>query len=187
MSVAPKIEASNLSIADVFKEFYSVPEFQREYVWQKSNVEKLLQDIVYELYDEDNLKEDTEYFLGSIVVFRDSERTYQLIDGQQRLTTIYLIFCIIRDCLAEYSQESKALESLISGVSQHLKTGEDIDKYRLSLQYDSDAAALVEAIANKTIKWNDRGKYASSSAEKILEAYDLIKEFVEDKFFNNPQ
>lgn len=187
MSVAPKIEASNLSIADLFKEFYSVPEFQREYVWQRSNVEKLLQDIVYELYDEEDLREDTEYFLGSIVVFRDSDRTYQLIDGQQRLTTIYLIFCIIQGCLAEYSQPLKALESLISGVSQDLVTGDDINKYRLSLQYDSDAAALLEAIANKTIKWNERSKYASSSAEKILEAYDLIKEFIEDRFINNPQ
>ncbi|WP_199328404.1 DUF262 domain-containing protein [Anabaena azotica] len=171
----------------LFKEFYSVPEFQREYVWQKSNVEKLLQDIVFELYDEEDLKEDTEYFLGSIVVFRDSDRTYQLIDGQQRLTTIYLIFCIIRDCLAEYSQPSKALESLISGVSQDLMTGDDINKYRLSLQYDSDAAALLEAIADNTVKWNERSKYASSSAEKILDAYDLIKEFVEDRYFNNPQ
>ncbi|WP_414755703.1 DUF262 domain-containing protein [Anabaena sp. CCY 9910] len=187
MSVAPKIEASNLSIADLFKEFYSVPAFQREYVWQKSNVEKLLQDIVYDLYDEEDLKEDTEYFLGSIVVFRDSDRTYQLIDGQQRLTTIYLIFCIIRDCLAEYSQQSKALESLLSGVSQDLITGDDINKYRLSLQYDSDAAALLEAIANNTIKWNERSGYASSSAEKILDTYDLIKEFVEDRFINNPQ
>ncbi|MDB9375114.1 DUF262 domain-containing protein [Nodularia sphaerocarpa] len=187
MSVAPKIEASNLSIADLFKEFYSVPVFQREYVWQSSNVEKLLQDIVYELYDEEDLKEDTEYFLGSIVVFRDTDRTYQLIDGQQRLTTIYLIFCIIRDSLAEYSQQSKALESLISGVSQDLTTGDDINKYRLSLQYDSDTAGLLEAIANNTIKWNERSKYGSSSSDKILEAYDLIKEFIEEKFISNSQ
>ncbi|TAF12584.1 MAG: DUF262 domain-containing protein, partial [Nostocales cyanobacterium] len=67
MATAPRIESSNLSIADLFREFYSVPDFQREYVWDKSNVEKLLQDIVFELYDEGDPLEDAEYFLGSIV------------------------------------------------------------------------------------------------------------------------
>lgn len=187
MSIAPKIEANNLSIKDLFKEFYSVPEFQREYVWQKADVDKLLQDIFYELYDNEEFKEDTEYFLGSIVVYRDENRIYQLIDGQQRLTTIYLIFCIIRDFLAEYGEESKALENLISGVSQNLKTGDDINSHRLHLQYDSDAALLLEAIANNSITWKERSKYSSSSSDKILNAYDLIREFIEETFIDDTQ
>lgn len=170
MAIAPKIEASNLSIADLFREFYSVPEFQREYIWRKSNVEKLLQDIVCELYVEYTPLEDTEYFLGSIVVFGDNDRTYQLIDGQQRLTTIYLFFCIIRDYLIDFGQESRVLEGLIFGVTQNIKTGDDINKYRLSLHYDSDGSAVLETIAAKKTLWLER--YASNSAANLIEAFE---------------
>jgi uncharacterized protein with ParB-like and HNH nuclease domain len=77
-----------------------VPDFQREYVWEEENVEKLLEDVYDEFYDEENrLLEGPEYFIGSIVVCPDGKGTFQLIDGQQRLTANYLILCAIRDCL----------------------------------------------------------------------------------------
>lgn len=105
MATVPRIESRNLSIADLFKEFYAVPDFQREYVWEKDNVDKLLEDILHELYDENELVSEAEYFLGSIVVFRDESGTSQLIDGQQRLTTVYLIAqSRIRYILAKLSQ-----------------------------------------------------------------------------------
>ncbi|MEO0844223.1 MAG: DUF262 domain-containing protein, partial [Cyanobacteria bacterium J06643_5] len=187
MSVVPKIEVSNLSVADLFNDFYLVPEFQREYEWQKENVEKLLQDIINELYDNEEIKKDTEYFLGSIVVYRDKDKTYRLIDGQQRLTTIFLIFCSIRDFLANYSEESRTLETRISGVSQDERTGEDISRYRLELQYSSDAASLLEAIADKSYRYEERKNYSSDSSEKILKACDLIQDFLEDNFTNSSQ
>ncbi|MGB7522339.1 MAG: DUF262 domain-containing HNH endonuclease family protein [Spirulinaceae cyanobacterium] len=129
MRTAPKIESSNLSIADLFRDFYSVPDFQREYVWQKSNVERLLSDIYYELYEEDVTLDDAEYFLGSIVVFRDEDKTFQLIDGQQRLTTIYLVFCVVRNLIVDLGSQSRALDDLIAGVTQDMKTGEDVSRY----------------------------------------------------------
>jgi len=42
-SATPKIESQDLSVGELFKDFYSVPDFQREYVWQREQVEKLLQ------------------------------------------------------------------------------------------------------------------------------------------------
>ncbi|TAE56957.1 MAG: DUF262 domain-containing protein [Nostocales cyanobacterium] len=184
MATAPRIESSNLSIADLFREFYSVPDFQREYVWDKSNVEKLLQDIVFELYDEGDPLEDAEYFLGSIVVFRDETGTSQLIDGQQRLTTIYLTFCVIRDYISEFSQTSKAVENLIAGVAQDIKTGEDINKYRLTLQY-GDGAEVLERIASKATPVEKIDIQTSASAQRIVEAYQIIKEFLSEMFLES--
>lgn len=66
MATVPRIESRNLSIADLFKEFYAVPDFQREYVWEQDNVDKLLEDILHELYDENESVSEAEYFLGSI-------------------------------------------------------------------------------------------------------------------------
>ncbi|WP_013321726.1 DUF262 domain-containing protein [Gloeothece verrucosa] len=187
MSTVPKIESSNLSIADVFREFYSVPDFQREYVWQRSNVIKLIDDIFYELYDHEQPTENAEYFLGSIVVFREqnsSNRKFQLIDGQQRLTTIYLIFCAIRDFLLKLGEKSQSLEYLITGVAQDLRTGEDIHQHRLSLQYDSSGAKVLEAIANGQ-KLDNFLKKASSSANNLFEAWEAIQDFLENKFDEN--
>ena len=87
-----RIESNHLNLADVFKDFYSVPDFQREYVWEPEHVERLLQDAYDEFYDEHaHLTPAAEYFIGSIVACPGSDGTLQLIDGQQRLTTCYLV------------------------------------------------------------------------------------------------
>lgn len=182
MGTVPRIESSNLSIADLFRDFYSVPDFQREYVWKHSNVEKLIDDIYYELYDSEQPLEDSEYFLGSIVVFRDKDGTFQLIDGQQRMTTIYLIFCVLRDTIRKLGQESKVLDNLIAGVTSDLQTGEDVNKYRLSLHYDSDGAAFLEEVANGITTALKRSNSVSSSVEKLSRAIETIQEFISNKF-----
>ncbi len=51
-NTAPKIESTDLTVANLLKDFYTVPDFQREYVWQPDNVEQLLQDVLDEFFDE---------------------------------------------------------------------------------------------------------------------------------------
>jgi len=68
---------------------FNVPSYQRGYRWGKEEVERLLNDI-YGIYD-DETKVARNYCLQPIVVKRNGD-TYDLIDGQQRLTTIYLIY-----------------------------------------------------------------------------------------------
>ena len=63
---------------------FRVPRYQRGYRWGKLEVERLLNDI-WENGDKD-------YSLQPIVVKRDAEDMWELVDGQQRLTTLYLIF-----------------------------------------------------------------------------------------------
>ena len=78
-----KIESQDLSIESLYKDFYTVPDFQREYVWQREQVEKLLQDVHDEFYDEEGqLIKGPDYFLGSIVVCKGDDDSFQLIDGQ---------------------------------------------------------------------------------------------------------
>ena len=67
--------------------FY-IPNYQRGYRWGKIEVNALLQDIL-DFYQTDRNKESF-YCLQPIVVKKDSKR-YKVIDGQQRLTTIFLI------------------------------------------------------------------------------------------------
>ena len=89
-------------IKDVFSSdsFYNVPEYQRPYVWGKNQVNTLLDDI-HKAMERDR---DQEYFLGCMVwntkKSQDGDFVYtcqDILDGQQRFITLYLLHAVLRD------------------------------------------------------------------------------------------
>src|SRR5262245_43826541 len=123
-SETTKIESQDLSVGSLFKDFFSVPDFQREYVWQREQIEKLLQDLYDEFYDEEgHVLLGPEYFLGSIVACKGDDGAFHLIDGQQPMTSLYLILCVLRDMFAELgSERSKVLDSQIADAATDPRT-----------------------------------------------------------------
>jgi len=96
--MANQIESEKLLIKDIFKRWYKIPNYQRPYVWEKDQISELLDDISYALQQNDK----AEYFLGSTVfqTRKDEDGEYvedDVLDGQQRLTTIFLLTAAIRD------------------------------------------------------------------------------------------
>ena len=172
-----KIESTDLAIGQIFKDFYTVPDFQREYVWEREHVEKLLNDVLDEFYDEDaRLIEGSEYFLGSIVSCRDHEGIFQLIDGQQRMTTIYLVLCAARDALRDVAHKpTRVLEAQISDAYSDPKTGEDLERHRLTLQYE-DSGGILDKLVKADQPVSDLPE-TTESVRKILAAYRTIREF----------
>ena len=177
-SATPKIESQDLSVGALFKDFYSVPDFQCEYVWQREQVERLLQDLYDEFYDEEGrILSGPEYFLGSIVACKGEDGTFHLIDGQQRMTTIYLILSVIRDMLkASNAAPSKVLDSQIAAAATDPRTFEEVERFRVTLQYEDSEGVLdkiaaggidVEAILERT-----------ASVRNILSACRDIDEFL---------
>ena len=90
-----QLDVKHPAIEEVFKDFYEVPKFQREYVWKAEQVEALLSDALEALFDENGSPTQSEYFIGSIVAYKDDD-VFQLIDGQQRITTLFFTLCIPR-------------------------------------------------------------------------------------------
>lgn len=181
-----KIESNDLAIAQIFKDFYAVPDFQREYIWEREHVEKLLQDVYDEFYDEDHrLIDGPEYFLGSIVVCYDHEGIFQLIDGQQRMTTIYLVLCAARDALCEANDKpTRVLEAQLSDVYSDPRTGDDVERHRMTLQYEDS-----DGILEKLIKADQPASSLPQTTEsvgKILTAYRTIREFLSVTMRNEP-
>src|ERR1700676_4028024 len=90
-----KIEEYKYSIAEAFREcFYIVPDYQREYVWTEKEVQQLLDDIEEQL----DVDERREYFIGPVLVSPTAQKShYEVIDGQQRLTTFFLLLCALRE------------------------------------------------------------------------------------------
>jgi len=172
-----KIESKDLSIEDLYKDFYTVPDFQREYVWERAQVEKLLQDVFDEFYDEEGqLIKGSEYFLGSIVVCRAEDGTFSLIDGQQRMTTIYLILCALRDLIRDTGVEpSTYLTSQIAFASIN-DIGEEIFRHRLVLQYDDSKGILKKIVEDPANIYEIN--HETSSVKRICSAYRDIIEFL---------
>jgi uncharacterized protein with ParB-like and HNH nuclease domain len=89
-----KPEAKNLkSLFGNVDSFYEIPDYQRPYSWEKEQIEELWDDII----DACSKNEDT-YFLGSMILIK-KENKFLVIDGQQRLTTLTILFCVLRDLL----------------------------------------------------------------------------------------
>jgi len=95
-----KIESDKLLVKNVFTKWFRIPEYQRPYVWDKDQVTELLDDVMQARTS----NPDSQYFLGSLVLRKNSKEDgmtkyeeYDLLDGQQRLTTLFLITAVVRD------------------------------------------------------------------------------------------
>ena len=88
-SLEKSTENLGKSIGEIFdaKNRYIIPLYQRNYAWGEVQIEALIQDI-YEAY---NMSKTGNYYIGSLVVLKRRNGDYEVIDGQQRLTTLSLI------------------------------------------------------------------------------------------------
>ncbi|MPN05739.1 hypothetical protein SDC9_152992 [bioreactor metagenome] len=99
----------SLMIQQIFGDsnaLYQIPRYQRPYRWIDDQVEKLWDDL-YEAF-----QEGTEnYFLGSIILAADNIKSayYDVVDGQQRLTTLTILLCVIRDLFPNLNQNNSDL------------------------------------------------------------------------------
>ena len=124
-----------LTVSDLFdndnKCNYIIPIYQRNYAWGDNEISSLLQDIKNAC--EKNKEQDKNYYIGSLVVYRRENDDFEVIDGQQRLTTLTLIMhhldkLVFRNVSFEHRDESQQAlsnlnsEKLPSNFSQALKT-----------------------------------------------------------------
>ena len=72
-----------IPVANLFDNItYIVPIYQRDYAWTDKQIEQLLEDIS---------SAQGNYYLGTLIVNKNEQNIYEVIDGQQRLTTLYLL------------------------------------------------------------------------------------------------
>lgn len=94
------------------KLYYQIPIYQRPYQWTEENCEKLLDDLFFNY--EDDKKSD--YFCGSLVLIAISEdskvKTYDVVDGQQRLSTFILLAKVLADLYIYNGLDPEYLEYL---------------------------------------------------------------------------
>ena len=83
------LEANDYSLKDYFSQDKDIiiPLYQREYSWEDKNMEVFIKDI----YNNDK------YYIGNIMTLPNKEKNIELIDGQQRMISTFLIFCCLKN------------------------------------------------------------------------------------------
>lgn len=127
-----KISFNDLKIHKLFENFYIIPDYQREYVWEEKEVNQLLND----LYDAFSDNSDSEYFLGSIVVCKSVEPTkLEVIDGQQRLITLSLILNNIKRIYKKNDEDPSLIDKMLYSA-KIAANGETVNSYIIEIQYE---------------------------------------------------
>lgn len=134
----PELEnnVSNRTFEELFKPNiqFEIPFFQRGYAWEKKHWDQLFNDINEQIIPEIESFEKidgAEHFFGPIVVLekRNSDlslRKFLVIDGQQRITTIYLILAIIRNKLEEKTHQSQKASEYCNILKHFIENEVDV-------------------------------------------------------------
>lgn len=145
-----------LSVGDLFcnsDAVYTVPVYQRNYAWRAEQIQQLISDIQDAI-----LEEEDSYFLGNLIVTeRKQINDFEVIDGQQRLTTLYL---------------------LLTFLSQNLKTvdASHIDR----LNYESRPRA-TEAL-RRVSGIHSQAEATSKEDMGIHEGFNIIRQFIGSRY-----
>lgn len=154
------------TIEDLFvgADYYVIPRFQRPYSWDASNLDEFWRDVVY-----DN---DIGYFIGPMVAWREpGSPVRRLVDGQQRITTISIIFSVIRNQLASLGENS-----LADGIHRYLEKNDRNYELQFTLQTEIASPFLSQAILKN--QPDDSVEPSTEEEHALSKALDAIEELV---------
>ncbi|MBR0158217.1 MAG: DUF262 domain-containing protein [Clostridia bacterium] len=122
---------------------YEVPIYQRNFAWGKDEISALVQDI-YDAFRKDS---ESIYYIGTLVSFNKGDNVYEIIDGQQRLTTLTLIHSVFEITMSNkltYRARKKSTNTLKS-----LPNTNDIDEPDIGIVdgFNSAKSAIEDKIA----------------------------------------
>ena len=146
---------------------FIIPLYQRPYAWTKEEAGELLEDLLTFLGDgNETIDELNPYFLGSIVLIKSEQPVAEIVDGQQRLTTLTILLAALRASLpTEHANDLTTYlyqkGSLIAGIP---------DRYRLTLR-ERDAEFFKAYIQNE----GGINKLKDLNSAELMDSQKLIK------------
>lgn len=172
--MSKEIDVQNGDLMKLFSENnFIIPSYQRQYVWNEENIKELLQDI-YEASLENEGK--NEYFLGSLVCQHVND-SLEILDGQQRLTTLFLIFHSMRNIFINEEKNRNFYEALDGFLHQKENEALDqIEKNRFDYTIRKDVKNLFDKLAkNESI--DDLKLKSNISIENVINNLNVANEF----------
>lgn len=136
---------------------FVIPRFQREYSWDKKNYQEFFEDMMNNLVViEGNIKDD-QYFLGTMLFVGNftekPDKPIEVIDGQQRLTTITILFSVLSDRFRELGEDtlSKQLFNYIMTTDDdgnEVRVLQSKSSYPYFVYYIQDREKTIDAFPN---------------------------------------
>lgn len=187
-AIRNEIKTDKIYIKDIFEQWYRIPEYQRPYVWEKDEVLDLLDDISYAAVNTPN----NDYFLGSFVYQHKKAGGDQefvendLLDGQQRITTIFLLFAVVRDIETNKKRKENCQKYIYQEEDKDTNTPERIRLlYKIRPEVEKFIDEYVKTENSIIENWEDINRIANEgkdvSIKNMANAIVNIKNFFEEK------
>ena len=167
------INANEKNFDKIFCDDYlfEIPVFQRPYAWETEQVDNLLDDLLFAMRRD----EEEPYFLGSVVLIKGDGPKSEVVDGQQRLTTLTMLLCVLRE-LAEDESVKTALDARIRQQSDVLAGTKEVVRLDLRPQdrkffYGNvqDSGGISCLLANTPPRENDSQQRIFENARYLYE------------------
>lgn len=177
-NAANSIDAKSKTLTELlFKKKYQVKYFQREYKWQKNNIEDLLVDLERSFmanysveHTRDNVPDYDCYYMGPVVLYRE-KTTFVIVDGQQRLTsfTLLLIYLIhLQNTIL------KASPKRIQNLSEYIFS-QPFERETLNLEIKEREAILKNLFeGNEIIDEMIKNESSQNIYERYIDIMDLF-------------
>lgn len=172
MSQIQEIRIQLEGVSNVLKtRRFKVPAYQRSYAWEIEHVEALLNDIGEAIRNKEN-----EYFLGSVVVTGPVNQRFEVVDGQQRLTTVSLLIAAIKD-IFQRDGDTEVVSSVRTEflASTDRKTKEKEPKLVLNEIDNELYQELIDSIPNI-----DAERFTRQSHKRLLDAARAVYAHMEN-------
>ncbi len=165
-----QIDSDALTVGTALKEVYKIPDFQREFSWDKENIDMFFEDLTRTNKNDKN-------FLGAILINQIKIKNrviYEVIDGQQRMTTICLLLIAMRDMARKELGANNELSEEIHKLL--IEKGELIDgKFkpisRIRLNKNNDGVFMTLIQKDPIYKGDERKK----SNKLLSNAFELFE------------
>ena len=152
------------------KSDFLIPDYQRPYAWEEGQCQTLWDDIFSFAFPDnnyENFNKDEEYFLGSIVTFENENNKKEVIDGQQRLTTLMLL---LRAFYSKFgNMQDNNSKNTRERIAQCLwKTNEfgeaDLSKLKIDSEVatDNDKEEFLEILRSGLVTKDQKSNYAKN-------------------------
>jgi uncharacterized protein with ParB-like and HNH nuclease domain len=156
---------------------YEIPKFQRDYTWESEHWDDLWQDIQLLINQDEN-----EHYLGYLVLQTIDHKNYQIIDGQQRLTTMsIMILAVLKsltdliDNLIEHQNNTKRKETLLNSYIGYIDPVTLISNNKLKLNKNSDDYYRHFLVLLKDLPLRNTNSSQKHMRDCFLWYYDRIK------------
>jgi uncharacterized protein with ParB-like and HNH nuclease domain len=183
-----KLNVDQKTIMSLFsdkKSDFLIPDYQRPYAWEEIQCQTLWDDIFSFAFPENNFEKfetNEEYFLGSIVTFGNENNKKEVIDGQQRLTTLMLL---LRAFYAKFgNMQDENSKRMSESIGQCLWKTDEFGKADLNiLKIDSEVATdndkdeFLEILKTGNVGKEQKSKYAKNYTFFQQKIDDFLNEY----------